>query len=166
MTESKPDENEVKSEAQFQKFVASFSNHPGTPRTLLDRGRYPEEAGEDEPVREDAESSDDEDDPSIVEPFSHSHPCSEPIPIPKSVTPAQSVSGDDFGLSESPSNNAMDIDTVSRVSFYFEHAVDVEQQPPSACGSPKMISWRCTPPPTSTSAVRSNKRKSMSFVSF
>ena len=120
LAESKPEENEVKSEAQFQKFVASFSNHPRTPRAILDRGRYPEEAGEEEPAREDAESSDDEDDPSAAPPFSYSHPSAEPIPIPKSVTPGPSVSGDDrdFGLSESPNNSAMDIDTVSRVSSF------------------------------------------------
>jgi hypothetical protein len=117
LAESKPEENEVKSEAQFQKFVASFSNHPRTPRTLLDRGRYPEEAGEDEPVREDVDSSDEEDDPATAAPLSSSHIGTEPIPIPmpKSVTPAYSINGDDFGLSESPSNNAMDIDTVSRM---------------------------------------------------
>ncbi|EKM61398.1 uncharacterized protein PHACADRAFT_24600 [Phanerochaete carnosa HHB-10118-sp] len=145
LSESKPEENEVKSEAQFQKFVASFSTHPGIPRSLLDRGRYPDEAGDDEPVRDDPVSSDDEGDPGIAAPSSYSHPSTEPINIPKSVTPAQSVNGDDFGFSESPGTNAMDIDTF--------------QQPSSACGSPKMTSWRYTPPPTATSAVRSNKRK-------
>ncbi|GJE86185.1 hypothetical protein PsYK624_022650 [Phanerochaete sordida] len=143
LAESKPEENEVKSEAQFQKFVASFSTHPGTPRALQDRGRYPDEAGDDEPAREDPESSDDEGDPGTAAPFSFILPAAEPINIPKSVTPAHSVNGDDFGLSESPGTIAMDIDT----------------QPSSACGSPKMTSWRYTPPPTSTSAVRSNKRK-------
>lgn len=113
LSESNPEENEVKSEAQFQKFVASFSNHPRTPRALLDRGRYPEEAGgDDEFTREDS-PSDDEDDPGTAGPFSYSNTGSEPVNIPSSTTPAHSVNGDDFGLSESPSNNAMDIDTVS-----------------------------------------------------
>lgn len=112
LAESKPEESEVKSEAQFQKFVASFSTHPGTPRALQDRGRYPDEAGDDEPARDDPESSDDEGDPGTAAPFSYTQPSTEPITIPKSVTPAPSINGDDFGLSESPGTNAMDIDTV------------------------------------------------------
>lgn len=107
--ESHPEDNEVKSEAQFQKLVASFSNHPRTPRALQDRGRYPEEAGEEDLPQEDS-PSDDEDEPGTAGPFSYAG--TEPVNIPHSVTPAHSVNGDDFGLSESPSNNAMDIDTV------------------------------------------------------
>ena len=112
LSESNPEENEVKSEAQFQKFVSSFSNHPRTPRALLDRGRYPEEAGDEDFTREDS-PSDDEDDPGTAGPFSYPNIGSEPVNIPNSTTPAHSVNGDDFGLSESPSYNAMDIDTVS-----------------------------------------------------
>ena len=111
LSESNPEENEVKSEAQFQKFVASFSNHPRTPRALLDRGRYPEEAGDEEPSQEDS-PSDDEDEPGTAGPISYSYPASEPVNIPSRATPARSINGDDFGLSESPSSNAMDIDTV------------------------------------------------------
>ncbi len=39
-------------------------------------------------------------------------------------------------------------------------------QPSSAVSSPIVSSWRHTPPPTSTSAVRSNKRKRMSSSQF
>ncbi|KAI0697569.1 hypothetical protein BC835DRAFT_754628 [Cytidiella melzeri] len=143
LAESRPEENEVKSEAQFQRFVASFSEcptQPRIPRALSDRGRYPEEAGLEEPTREDT-PSDDEDGP--AQPFSYTG--SDPVNIAKPITPAHSVYGDDVGLSESPM--AMDIDTF--------------QRPPSACGSPKLTtsSWRYTPPPTSSSAVRSTKRK-------
>ena len=121
--ESHPEEIEVKSEAQFQRFVASCSELPGvpprTPRAPSDRGRYPEEAGEDEPTREDTPSDDefeDDLDTANMGPFSFSAAGSEPININKSVTPAQSVNGDDMGLSESPGNSmAMDIDMASMV---------------------------------------------------
>jgi len=142
VSEAHPEEAEVKSEAQFQRFVASCSDlplPPRTPRALSDRGRYPEEAETDEPEREDTPSDDDDDnvDPTESSTFAFgAH--SEPINIVKPVTPAQSVNGDDFSV-ESP-GAAMDID-----------------MPPYG-GSPSMNSWRYTPPPTS-SAVRSNKRK-------
>ncbi|KAF7798534.1 hypothetical protein EIP86_009755 [Pleurotus ostreatoroseus] len=144
VAESHTEENEVKSEAQFQRFVSSFSEHPTmprTPRALSDRGRYPEDATLEEPSH-DADSSDEEDE--AEEPaFSFTHPQSEPINISKSVTPAQSINGDDVSLSESPGTMPMDID-----------------MPSSASGSPKLTAWRYTPPPTSsTSAIRSNKRK-------
>ncbi|KAI0347714.1 hypothetical protein BDW22DRAFT_1319685 [Trametopsis cervina] len=143
LAEAHPEDNEVKSEAQFQRFVASFSEQPRTPRALSNRGRYPEEAGLEEPTREDT-PSDDEDELDLAAPFSYTG-GSDAIPIPKSITPAHSIYGDEHGMSESPSNMAMEIDT----------------QPPSACGSPKLTtsSWRYTPPPTSSSAVRSTKRK-------
>ena len=57
LAESKPEENEVRSEAAFQRLISSstgFPSQPRTPRVAADRGRYPEEAGqEDEPQRED-----------------------------------------------------------------------------------------------------------------
>ncbi|KAH8099330.1 hypothetical protein BXZ70DRAFT_292655 [Cristinia sonorae] len=142
LAESHPEEAEVKSEAQFQRFVASCSDlplQPRTPRAPSDRGRYPEEADTDEPERE-ATPSDDEDDnvaPSESSTFAYGAP-SDPINIMKPVTPAQSVLGDDFSV-ESP-GAAMDVDM------------------PSYSGSPGISSWRYTPPPTSY-AVRSNKRK-------
>lgn len=65
-----PIESELKSEAQFQRLVASYSNAgfpinrnvPRTPRSWLDRGRYPEEAvvGDDD-LNNDYESGSDDD---------------------------------------------------------------------------------------------------------
>ncbi|KAH9975100.1 hypothetical protein BGW80DRAFT_1444662 [Lactifluus volemus] len=51
---SRPDENEVKSEAQFQRLVTSFSKlpmRPHTPQAPSDRGRYPEEVSEERDVQ-------------------------------------------------------------------------------------------------------------------
>ncbi|KAH9950990.1 hypothetical protein B0H21DRAFT_818819 [Amylocystis lapponica] len=135
-TESHPEECEVRSEAQFQRLVAScceLPSQPRTPRAASDRGRYPEEADCDEPHREDTPSDDGELD---EQPFAFV----EPISIAKPVTPAHSVNGDDLGMMESPGGVAMDVDM------------------PMTLGSPIMSNWRYTPPPTS-SAVRSNKRK-------
>lgn len=138
ISESRPEENEVRSEAQFQRLVASrcdLPSVPKTPRAPSDRGRYPEEADTEEPQREDTPSDDDGDFDDSV-PFSYV----EPIGIAKPVTPAQSVNGDDIGMLESPGGMAMDIDVASSM------------------GSPIMSSWRHTPPPTS-SVARNNKRK-------
>ncbi|THH33453.1 hypothetical protein EUX98_g768 [Antrodiella citrinella] len=144
VSESHPEEAEVKSEAQFQRFVASCSDLPLQPRTLRapsDRGRYPEEADTDEPVREDTPSDDDDDNADVAESSTFTFGAhSEPINIIKPVTPAQSVNGDDFSV-ESP-GAAMDVD----MPFY------------GGSPAPSMASWRYTPPPTS-SAVRSSKRK-------
>lgn len=60
--ESRPEESEVKSEAAFQRLIASgvdLPMQPRTPRAASDRGRYPEEAGHDETQREDTPSDDD-----------------------------------------------------------------------------------------------------------
>ncbi|TFY64295.1 hypothetical protein EVJ58_g2729 [Rhodofomes roseus] len=137
LSESRPEEDDVRSEAQFQRLVASFCELPSPHRVQRppsDRGRYPEEADVEEPQREDTPSDDDgELDDSV--PFSFV----EPIAISKSVTPAASVNGED--MLESPGGAAMDVDV-----------------PSSLVGSPAASSWRYTPPPTS-SAVRTNKRK-------
>ena len=114
VSESHTLENEVKSEAQFQRFIASFSDHPTlprTPRALSDRGRFPEDATLEEPSRDEPDS-DEEEESEDAPLFSYCQPASEPISISKSVTPAQSVNGDDMGLSESPGTMAMDIDLV------------------------------------------------------
>ncbi|KAJ7446419.1 hypothetical protein B0H11DRAFT_2162301 [Mycena galericulata] len=147
LAESRPVENEVQSEAAFQRLLASGVELPRTPRTVADRGRYPEEAGHEEFQREDT-PSDDGDDDSTYPPLYPLPTGTEPINI---RTPAGSVNGDDMCISESPSLSGMDVDVVSL---------------PSPSGSPSMSSissmsishWRSTPPPT-TSAVRSNKRK-------
>ncbi|KAI0285452.1 hypothetical protein BGY98DRAFT_366815 [Russula aff. rugulosa BPL654] len=150
---SRPDENEVKSEAQFQRLVASFSElpmQPRTPRALSDRGRYPEEVSEDRDVPRCQTPSDDSDyedaDTSTI-PFPFAPPTQEPITI-RTRTPAASVSGSLCGddiTADSPGGAAMDVD-----------------MPPSLFGSPASASlhqWRYTPPPTSSSAVRTSKRK-------
>ncbi|KAI0639977.1 hypothetical protein C8Q77DRAFT_1045243 [Trametes polyzona] len=135
VAESHTQENEVKSEAQFQRMLASFSMHPRTPRPASDRGRYPEDAAEEEPQRESTPSDDEELDETI--PFAYTDSAG----ATKPVTPAHSINGDDLSMLDSPIGFAMDVDT-----------------PSSAVGSPSISSWRYTPPPTSTSAVR-NKRK-------
>lgn len=118
---SRPDENEVKSEAQFQRLVASFSElptQPRTPRASSDRGRYPEEASEDRDLQPCDTPSDDSDydEPDGI-PFAFATSTHEPITI-RTRTPAASVSGslcgDDLCV-DSP-GAAMDIDMVS---FFF-----------------------------------------------
>ncbi|KAF5388579.1 hypothetical protein D9757_004596 [Collybiopsis confluens] len=150
LAESRPVENEVKSEAAFQRLVASGAELPIQPRTpnpISNRGRYPEEARVDDFQREDT-PSDDEDD----EPFaSYASSMSEPIAILRNRTPASSVNGDDLNtmsISESPNllSIAMDVDAPSASPSV------------SSISSTPINHWRHTPPPT-TSAVRSNKRK-------
>ena len=121
---SRPDENEVKSEAQFQRLVASFSElpmQPRTPRAPSDRGRYPEEVSEDRDVPRCQTPSDDSDyedaDTSTI-PFPFAPPTQEPITI-RTRTPAASVSGSLCGddiTADSPGGAAMDVDMV-RVPF-------------------------------------------------
>ena len=66
MAESNPAENELQSEAQFQRLLASYNDMPiGRPKSfkaLSDRGRYPEEAvnNDDGAQREDSPSEDDD----------------------------------------------------------------------------------------------------------
>lgn len=65
---SSPIESELKSEAQFQRLIASYSyndfppnkNIPRTPRSWSDRGRYPEEVGGDDDGGCDSASDDGE----------------------------------------------------------------------------------------------------------
>ncbi|KAI0699357.1 hypothetical protein C8T65DRAFT_742532 [Cerioporus squamosus] len=158
VSESHTQENEVRSEAQFQRMLASFSDSPTNPRTprgASDRGRYPEEAGRDEPQRDSTPSDDEEFDDSV--PFAYA----ESAVATKPVTPAQSINGDELSMLESPLGVAMDVDMVNASTTYLfrkpiAHAG--REQPSSAVSSPIIPSWRYTPPPT-TSAVRSNKRK-------
>jgi hypothetical protein len=167
---SRPDENEVKSEAQFQRLVASFSElptQPRTPRAPSDRGRYPEEASEDRDLQPCDTPSDDSDydEPDGI-PFAFAASTHEPITI-RTRTPAASVSGSlcgDDPCADSP-GAAMDIDMVS--FFFSSHSWTIcscvcGMQPPSLFGSPASTSlhqWRYTPPPTASSAVRTSKRK-------
>lgn len=113
---SRPDENEVKSEAQFQRLVASFSElpmQPRTPRASSDRGRYPEEACEERDIQRCQTPSDDSDDEDDGIPFAFAPSTQEPITI-RTRTPAASVSGSLCGddiYADSP-GAAMDVDLV------------------------------------------------------
>jgi hypothetical protein len=112
-----PDDNEVKSEAQFQRLVASFSElpmQPRTPRAPSDRGRYPEEVSEDRDIEQCQTPSDDSDyDETDNIPFAFAPPTQEPITI-RTRTPVASVGGslcaDDI-YADSP-GAAMDVDAV------------------------------------------------------
>ncbi|KAF8167700.1 hypothetical protein B0H34DRAFT_682749 [Crassisporium funariophilum] len=157
LAESRPDDAEVKSEAAFQRMVASCSElpaQPRTPRAFTDRGRYPEEAVHEDITREET-PSDDEQDPEEG-PFAFTAPNgTQPINIQRIRTPAGSVAG---------SLNGEDLNmSISETSSSFgTAAMDID----APLGSPMLPSmtpnpishWRYTPPPT-TSAVRSNKRK-------
>ncbi|KAG9314192.1 hypothetical protein JVU11DRAFT_4978 [Chiua virens] len=143
LSESRPEENEVKSEAAFQRLLASCSDlplQPRVPRALSDRGRYPEEVGDEEVLGEGSLSDDDD-----VDAIFALDPQFEPTTT-KPCTPAQSVNGDDppTSLMGSPMITPMD--------------VDAPLASPSITSTPASVQWRSTPPPT-TSAVRSNKRK-------
>ncbi|KAF5368507.1 hypothetical protein D9758_002316 [Tetrapyrgos nigripes] len=156
LAESRPIENEVKSEAAFQRLLASGADLPMSPHTARppsDRGRYPEEAGSDDFQREETPSDDEEldDESSGPSPFPSS--VSEPINIARSsatsYTPASSVSGDDLNtmcISESPCTTPMEVD------------LPFGSPSMSSVSSTPINHWRYTPPPT-TSVVRSNKRK-------
>jgi hypothetical protein len=164
LAESRPEENEVKSEAAFQRLISSPTGLPTQPRTprlaALDRGRYPEEAGQEEdPQREDT-PSDDEDEADDT-PFAFAASGgSQPISIQKPRTHASSSNGDDLNMCISESSSfgtvAMDVDLVSSIPVVRPKSIHVTQPPGSPMAMPTY--WRYTPPPT-TSAVRSNKRK-------
>lgn len=92
--------------------MASYSElplQPRTPRALSDRGRYPEEVGQDDP--HDDPLSDDDDDVEGLFSFDIQSESTNTKPC----TPAQSVNGDDLSMSitESPMGIAMDVDPVS-----------------------------------------------------
>ncbi|KAG5647541.1 hypothetical protein DXG03_008894 [Asterophora parasitica] len=151
LAESRPEENEVKSEAAFQRLITSCSDlpiPPRTPRVTADRGRYPEEAGREEFQREDTPSDDEEQVVDIPSAFS-SLGGSEPIAIKKPPTPAGSLNGDDLSMM-----------STSESSSFGAAAMDVDLAPasPFSVMSTPINHWRYTPPPT-ISAVRSNKRK-------
>lgn len=120
LAESRPEENEVKSEAAFQRLISSSTGlptQPRTPRVAADRGRYPEEAGQEEEPQRDDTPSDDEDEADDA-PFAFSASGgSQPISIQKPRTPVGSSNGDDLYMSISESSSfgtvAMDVDLVS-----------------------------------------------------
>jgi len=133
LAESRPEENEVKSEAAFQRLLASCSDlplQPRTPRAPSDRGRYPEEVGDEEVHGVGLPSDDDDDDD--VDAIFVLDPQGDNMAA-KPCTPAQSVNGDDppVSLMGSPMVMAMDVDAVwacvSRASIWlmFFLAVDI-----------------------------------------
>jgi hypothetical protein len=153
---------------------------PRTPRPSIDRGRYPEEAGQEEEItRADSPSDDDEEPVAEVKeegafafslPPTGTQPINIQRPASRNITPAASMAGsmtgDDIGMSISETSScfamAMDIDMVS--PFLLIVCIpNVDYFVVQPLGSPLLPSlnqWRHTPPPTSsTSAMRSNKRK-------
>lgn len=116
LSESRPEENEVKSEAAFQRLLASLQ--PRTPRAPTDRGRYPEEVGDEEVHGEGSPSDDDDDvDAIFVLDPQGDHMAAKPC------TPSQSVNGDEPSTSVmgSPMVMAMDVDAVGPVSLVLLH---------------------------------------------
>lgn len=115
--ENAPDESEVKSEAQFQRLVASFAALPTQPQTpaVRDRGRYPEDATDQDDAANDPSDGDDELEPEQDDypPFTLAAPRSAPIAIVHPHTPGASVSGSVNG-EDSPGGGitAMDVDTM------------------------------------------------------
>lgn len=115
LSESRPEESDVKSEAQFQRLLASYTGNPLTPKTTRapsDRGRYPEEAGDEEEV---AVQSDDDEELREGSVFDY-NATTEAINISRRGTPAQSINGDDI-YSWNPGSpigsSYMDVDPVS-----------------------------------------------------
>jgi len=127
--EARPEEAEFKSEAAFQRLVASVSDLPIQPRTPrpVDRGRYPEEAGKEEEATREDSPSDDEQEKTEEVPSAFNPPATttQPInikrPSSRTITPAGSVAGsvngDDAGMSISETSSsfgaAMDVDLES-----------------------------------------------------
>ena len=131
--EARPEEAEFKSEAAFQRLVASVSDLPIQPRTPrpVDRGRYPEEAGKEEEATREDSPSDDEQEKTEEVPFAFNphvtttQPINIQRPSSRTITPAGSiagsiagsVNGDDAGMSISETSSsfgaAMDVDMES-----------------------------------------------------
>lgn len=120
--EARPEDSEVKSEAQFQRLLASYSGLLGqskTAKATSDRGRYPEEAGvEEEAQREDTPSDDGAEEEGVGS-FNFKPPNggSEPINFTRPSTPSASIGGtpDDIAMLVlgSPGGNVMmDVDMV------------------------------------------------------
>ena len=146
MSESKPEDAEVKSEAAFQRLIASCSElptQPRTPRSFIDRGRYPEEAGHEEPSNNDDLSDDSDAEPDDTYAFSTAAPptATQPIAIqrPRTRTPggslagslAGSMNGDDATMSVSETSSsfgggAMDVDSmVGHIIWSMTQLIDV-----------------------------------------
>jgi hypothetical protein len=130
LAEARPEDAEVKSEAAFQRLVASCSElpaQPRTPRTFTDSGRYPEEAVREENTQGESPSDDESDTEEGQFAFS-AISGTQPINIQKPLTPAGSIAGsfngDDLNMSISETSSsfgaaAMDIDVVNVNSALF-----------------------------------------------
>lgn len=167
LSEPRPEEDEVKSEAAFQRLIHSASDVPRTPRPFIDRGRYPEEAGHEDTQRE-TTPSDDELDVDDT-PFAYSTSTStQPINIRGRGmrTPGHSATNSVAGSVAGSFNGDDQTMSISEASSGYggPSAMDVDM----AFGSPLLSSiptalpnnsWRYTPPPTASTAVRTNKRK-------
>jgi hypothetical protein len=111
MQEARPEESELRSEAQFQRVLAATLLSPGgayfAPRAPSDRGRYPEEARDADADVLVSDDDDDDDAPPAV-------PMYEGIVVSKPSTPAASVCGDEMPMSvmESPGLSHMELDMV------------------------------------------------------
>ncbi|TEB38947.1 hypothetical protein FA13DRAFT_1724890 [Coprinellus micaceus] len=166
---TKPEDDEVKSEAAFQRLIHSVSELPRTPRPLIDRGRYPEEAGHEEDTHREATPSDDE-----VElddtPFAYNAPnATQPISIRGRgmITPSGSAANSVAGSVTGSVNGDDQLMCMSEASSSYNGGASTPMDVDMAFGSPLLNSmsampshsWRYTPPPTATSAVRNNKRK-------
>lgn len=105
VAEARPEDSEVKSEAAFQRLLASCAELPTPARgtRAQDRGRYPEEAGQDDSQHEQTGSDDDGED----EIFESTLNNNDSITTTRSST----SNGDDFPVPESPSI-PMEIDMV------------------------------------------------------
>lgn len=129
----------------------------------MNKGRYPEEAVDEEFLPGTSSDDDDDDDVDAIFAFD---PSSEPATT-KPCTPVQSVNGDEPALSSSgsPMVVAMDVDMVRDFAVHICYSsleADRWHQTtlasPLVTSTPPSVQWRYTPPPTA-SAIRTNKRK-------
>lgn len=121
LAESNPAENELQSEAQFQRLLAAYNGlpirRPKSSRTASDRGRYPEEALVDNDDDRESSPSEDEEEYSTTAVGSMTS-----VSVPIVQTPGATF--DEMSMSEmfrnSPSGsvNGMDVDMVRVVSLY------------------------------------------------
>lgn len=110
--EARPAESEVKSEAIFQRLLAAEVASPlcSTPRTPHDRGRFPEEAVDDDHyVRGDSPSDDDDDFEAQSDSLFRQPSNTQPIAI---AGQKRSFTGDEIPRSLTGSPCQMDVDAV------------------------------------------------------
>lgn len=156
-----PADAELKSEASFQRLLASNADLPGAfhphPRPRRrDRGRFPEAYSEDD---DGVESDDDDDDDDLV----LASGSNEALPIPRPSTARDEYVMDD--ILDSPAR--MDVDMVScSLSLARSNPSQGSYGSPPVLGSLFAIKgWRQTPPPTAApSRIAKRKRRSISVI--